>query len=44
MMTNEFWIYSWGFVGILGKNANVPSKEFYQIFYLVMRELGSNLK
>ena len=44
MVTNEFWIYSWGLVGIPGKNVNVPSKEFYQIFSLVMRKLGSNLK
>ena len=43
-MTDEFWIYSWGLVGIPGKNINVPSKEFYQIFSLVMRQLGSNLK
>ena len=44
MMTDEFWIYSWGLVGIPGKNVNVPSKEFYQIFSFVMRQLGSNLK
>ena len=44
MVINEFWIYFWGFVGIPGKNANVPFKEFYQIFSLVMRQLGSNLQ
>ena len=44
MMTDEFWIYSWGFVGILGKNINVPFKEFYQLFFLLMRQLGPNLK
>ena len=44
MVTNELWIYSWGFIGIPGKNVNVPFKEFYQIFSLVIRQLGSNLK
>ena len=43
-MTNEFWIYSWGFIGIPGKDVNVHSKEFYQLFSLLMRQLGSNLK
>ena len=44
MVINELWIYFWGFVGIPGKNINVPFKKFYQIFSLVMRRLGSNLK
>ena len=44
MVTNKFWIYSWGFISIPGKNVNVPFKEFYQIFSLVIRQLGSNLK
>ena len=44
MVTDEFWIYSWGFISIPGKDINVPSKEFYQLFFLLMRQLGSNLK
>ena len=44
MVTDEFWIYSWGFIGISGKDINVPSKEFYQLFSLLMRQLGSYLK
>ena len=43
-MTDEFWIYSWGFVSILGKDINVLFKELYQLFSLLMRQLGSNLK
>ena len=42
-MIDEFWIYSWGFISILGKDINVPSKEFYQLFFLLMRQLRSNL-
>ena len=44
MMIDEFWIYSWGLVGIPGKDINVLSKELYQLFSLLMRQLGSNLK
>ena len=44
MMIDKFWIYSWGFVGIPSKDINVPFKEFYQLFFLLMRQLGSNLK
>ena len=44
MMTDEFWIYSWGLVGIPGKENNVLFKELYQLFSLLMRQLGSNLK
>ena len=44
MMTDEFWIYSWGFIGIPSKDINVPFKEFYQLFFLLMRQLESNLK
>ena len=44
MVTDEVWIYSWGFISILGKDINVHSKEFYQLFFLLMRQLGSNLK
>ena len=44
MVTDEVWIYPWGFISILGKDINVPSKEFYQLFFLLMRQLGSNLK
>ena len=44
MMTDEFWIYSWGLVGILSKDINVLFKELYQLFSLLMRQLGSNLK
>ena len=44
MMANEVWIYSWGFISIPGKDINVPSKEFYQLFLLLVRQLGSNLK
>ena len=44
MMTDELWIYSWGFISIPGKDINVHSKEFYQLFSLLMRQLGSNLK
>ena len=44
MVTDKFWIYSWSFIGIPGKEVNIPSKEFYQIFSLMMRQLGSNLK
>ena len=43
-MTDEFWINSWGFISILDEDINVPSKEFYQLFSLLMRQLGSNLK
>ena len=44
MVTDEFWINSWGFISILGECINVPSKKFYQLFLLLMRQLGSNLK
>ena len=44
MVTDELWIYFWGFISIPGKDVNVPSKEFYQFFFLLMRQLGSNLK
>ena len=44
MVAGELWINSWGFVSIPGKDINVPSKEFYQLFSLLMRQLGSNLK
>ena len=44
MVINEFWIYSWGFIGIPDKKVNVLFKEFYQIFSLVMRQLRFNLK
>ena len=44
MVTDEVWIYSWGFISIPGKDINVPSKEFYQLFLLLVRQLGSNLK
>ena len=44
MMTDEFWIYSWGLVGIPGKDINVPFKELYLLFSLLMRQLGSKLK
>ena len=43
-MTDEFWIYSWDFVGIPGKDINVLFKELYQLFSLLMKQLGSNLK
>ena len=43
-MTDEFWINSWGFISILDEDINVPSEEFYQFFFLLMRQLGSNLK
>ena len=44
MMTDEFWIYSWGFVGIPSKDINIPFKEFYQFFSPLMRQLKSNMK
>ena len=44
MVTDEFRIYSWGFIGIPGKDINVLSKELYQPFSPLMRQLGSNLK
>ena len=44
MVTDEVWIYPWGFISIPGKDINVPSEEFYQLLLLLMRQLGSNLK
>ena len=44
MVTDEVWIYSWGFISIPGKDINIPSKEFFQLFLLLMKQLGSNLK
>ena len=44
VVTDEFWINSWGFISIPGKDINVPSEEFYQLFFLWIRKLGSNLK
>ena len=41
---DEFWIYSRGLIGIPSKNVNVLFKEFYQLFSLLIRQLGSNLK
>ena len=43
-MTDKFWIYSWGLVGISGKDIKALFKEPYQLFSLLMRQLGSNLK
>ena len=44
VVTDEFWINSWGFISIPSKDINVPFEEFYQFFFLLMRQLGSNLK
>ena len=44
METDEVWIYPWGFISIPGKDINVPFKEFYQLFLLLVSQLGSNLK
>ena len=44
MVIDEVWIYPWGFISILGKDINVPSKEFYLLFLLLVRQLESNLK
>ena len=43
-MTDEFRINSGGFISILDKDINVPYEEFYKLFFLLTRQLGSNLK
>ena len=44
MMTDEVWIYPWGFISVLCKHINISTKKFYQLFFLFRRQLSPNLK